>query len=61
MALIQLMASIKSYAQAILTMKNKIDLEDVDKLMIIKTQLEELARKYNPTWFEPIPEFEDKQ
>ena len=51
--MIKLLARIKSYATAILRVSlSSIEVEDVYTLMDVADSLENLAKKYNPSYFE---------
>jgi hypothetical protein len=48
MEFIKLMSNIKFYAGVIMTHSDKLNINDLIKLKVIRTQLEDIARKYDP-------------
>lgn len=56
MELFKTISAIKSSASALLNVFYivEFDTEDIINLKVIERQLLDMAKKYNPKWFEPI-------
>ncbi len=56
MSIFELISRIRSCGKALMQITHikKINLEDEIMLKVIEKQLFDMAKKYNPEWFEPI-------